>query len=374
MRGLNIFLDFAFTNSGVKGKIICPYQKCKFKKWQSREEVYDHLIIKPFPKGHTVCLLHGKRRVNDEASQVMAKAPQVMAEEDGGRVEINDNICEMINDVFADHCFGNDTANDDEMGVESSHTRSHDGTNFFELMQDEQQTKIPNSFYEAKKVINKLGLHYTKIDACPELRPLLETLRHLLFSPRVEAILYAVVTGANKGIGFGVCKKLASSGVVVVLTVKDEERGLKAIQTLKEFGLSDLLVFHQLDVDDPASVATLAHFIKTKFGKLDILIAFVGVEVLLENKNLVFLGTSREKGYEPLPFATGNTIYTKQSRGSTNHKGVAKGCPIYFIQEFENALASFPSTLHFDAAWAFDVDDRWPPSDACLFLGQNPIC
>jgi len=26
--------------------------------------------------------------------------------------------------------------------------------------------KIPCSFYEAKKIINKLGLHYTKIDAC----------------------------------------------------------------------------------------------------------------------------------------------------------------------------------------------------------------
>ncbi|XP_027925736.1 (+)-neomenthol dehydrogenase-like, partial [Vigna unguiculata] len=83
---------------------------------------------------------------------------------------------------------------------------------------------------------------------------------------------YAVVTGANKGIGFGVCKKLASNGVVVVLTARDEERGLKAVESLKEFGLSDLLVFHQLDVNDPASVATLAHFIKTKFGKLDILV------------------------------------------------------------------------------------------------------
>ncbi|XP_052732434.1 uncharacterized protein LOC128196236 [Vigna angularis] len=30
-----------------------------------------------------------------------------------------------------------------------------------------EHAKIPNSFYEAKKVISKLGLHYTKIDACP---------------------------------------------------------------------------------------------------------------------------------------------------------------------------------------------------------------
>ncbi|MCI17641.1 (+)-neomenthol dehydrogenase, partial [Trifolium medium] len=87
-----------------------------------------------------------------------------------------------------------------------------------------------------------------------------------------EAKRYAVVTGANKGIGYGICKKLASSGVVVLLTARNEERGLKAIERLKkEFDLSDFVIFHQLDVDDPASVATLVSFIKTMFGKLDIL-------------------------------------------------------------------------------------------------------
>ncbi|BAT91530.1 hypothetical protein VIGAN_07013100, partial [Vigna angularis var. angularis] len=145
MRGLNTFLDFAFTNSGVRGKIVCPCQKCNFKKWQSREEVYEHLIIKPFPKGYTMWLLHGERRVNE-------KAPQVMVEEDGGRVEINDNMCEMINDVFAHHCSTNDMVDDDDMGAESSHTRSHDGTNFFELMQDGQQ-----SLYEGCDKYSKLS-------------------------------------------------------------------------------------------------------------------------------------------------------------------------------------------------------------------------
>ncbi|PNY14768.1 (+)-neomenthol dehydrogenase [Trifolium pratense] len=87
-----------------------------------------------------------------------------------------------------------------------------------------------------------------------------------------EAKRYAVVTGANKGIGYGICKKLASSGVMVLLTARNEERGLKAIERLKkEFDLSDFVIFHQLDVDDPASVATLVSFIKTMFGKLDIL-------------------------------------------------------------------------------------------------------
>jgi len=91
----------------------------------------------------------------------------------------------------------------------------------------------------------------------------------------------------------------------------------------------------------------------------------------------------------------GNKIYTKHSREkqacinrSTNHNGATKACTIYFIQEFENALASFVSKdfttraksytsmslcAFSDAAWAFDAEDRWPTSDACLFLGQNLI-
>ncbi|KAK2354524.1 neomenthol dehydrogenase [Trifolium repens] len=121
-----------------------------------------------------------------------------------------------------------------------------------------------------------------------------------------EAKRYAVVTGANKGIGYGICKKLASSGVVVLLTARNEERGLKAIETLKkEFNLSDFVIFHQLDVDDPASVATLVSFIKTMFGKLDILVNNAGVsggkllngDALLRKRNGAEIDW-KEVGYE----------------------------------------------------------------------------
>ncbi|GMJ01546.1 short-chain dehydrogenase/reductase 1 [Hibiscus trionum] len=88
---------------------------------------------------------------------------------------------------------------------------------------------------------------------------------------------YAVVTGANKGIGFGICKQLASQGIMVVLTARDEKRGLEAVEKLKELGLSDNVVFHQLDVTDPASVASLVEFIETQFGKLDILVNNAGI-------------------------------------------------------------------------------------------------
>lgn len=60
----------------------------------------------------------------------------------------------------------------------------------------------------------------------------------------------------------------------MVLTARDEERGLKAVEKLKiSAGLSDdSVIFHQLDVADPSSVASLAEFIKTKLGRLDILV------------------------------------------------------------------------------------------------------
>ncbi|XP_037459846.1 (-)-isopiperitenone reductase-like [Triticum dicoccoides] len=93
----------------------------------------------------------------------------------------------------------------------------------------------------------------------------------------------AVVTGGNKGIGFEVCRQLASDGgVTVVLTARDETRGTEAVEKLRTLGLTDAnVVFHQLDITDASSIATLADFLKTRFGKLDILVnnaAIAGVE------------------------------------------------------------------------------------------------
>ncbi|KAJ4966077.1 hypothetical protein NE237_017926 [Protea cynaroides] len=81
----------------------------------------------------------------------------------------------------------------------------------------------------------------------------------------------AVVTGANKGIGLEICRQLAMNGVAVILTARDEKKGVESVEKLKKSGLSDV-VFHQLDVKEPASIASLAHFIKTQFGVLDILV------------------------------------------------------------------------------------------------------
>ncbi|KAI3444586.1 hypothetical protein Pfo_001251 [Paulownia fortunei] len=88
---------------------------------------------------------------------------------------------------------------------------------------------------------------------------------------------YAVVTGANKGIGLEICRQLASRGITVVLTARDEKRGLEAVEELKGSSLSGCVIFHQLDVTDLASIASLAEYIRSQFGKLDILVNNAGI-------------------------------------------------------------------------------------------------
>ena len=85
----------------------------------------------------------------------------------------------------------------------------------------------------------------------------------------------ALVTGANKGIGFETARQLAARGITVLLGARDEKRGLEAAETLKKEGLD--VQFIQLDVNDPASQDNAAKFIADKFGKLDILINNAGV-------------------------------------------------------------------------------------------------
>lgn len=87
----------------------------------------------------------------------------------------------------------------------------------------------------------------------------------------------AVVTGANKGIGLEICRQLASKEIKVVLTARDEKRGIEAAEKLKESGLSDYVFFHRVDVAKPESINSLAAFIKSQFGKLDILVNNAGI-------------------------------------------------------------------------------------------------
>ncbi|KAL3325346.1 hypothetical protein AABB24_039112 [Solanum stoloniferum] len=101
-----------------------------------------------------------------------------------------------------------------------------------------------------------------------------------------DACKYAVVTGANKGIGFETVKKLANSGVTVVLTARDENRGTEATSLLNEQGFSNV-VFHQLDVQDAQSIESLAKFVQTQYGRLDILVNNAGASGVVPDEDVL---------------------------------------------------------------------------------------
>jgi len=85
----------------------------------------------------------------------------------------------------------------------------------------------------------------------------------------------ALVTGANKGIGFEVVRQLAASGCTVLLGARNKALGEEAAATLKREGHD--VRYLSVDLDDPATTAAAARQIEADFGHLDILVNNAGI-------------------------------------------------------------------------------------------------
>lgn len=99
--------------------------------------------------------------------------------------------------------------------------------------------------------------------------------------PRSAAVQRcALVTGANKGIGFHICRSLLQAGVEVIVTARDQDRGHEALARLRAgLGGAGLLGFIRLDVRDELSVAQLPIAVSEMLprGHLDILVNNAGI-------------------------------------------------------------------------------------------------
>lgn len=85
----------------------------------------------------------------------------------------------------------------------------------------------------------------------------------------------ALVTGGNKGIGFEICRQLASQGWKVLLTARNPDAGMAAREKLAAQG-GDVL-FHPLDVTDPEAIERVREYVERELGRLDVLVNNAGV-------------------------------------------------------------------------------------------------
>jgi NAD(P)-dependent dehydrogenase (short-subunit alcohol dehydrogenase family) len=85
----------------------------------------------------------------------------------------------------------------------------------------------------------------------------------------------ALITGANKGIGFATARQLGGRGMTVLVGARDAGRGREATHRLRGGGADAHHV--ALDVTDEESVAGAAKRIETEYGHLDVLVNNAGI-------------------------------------------------------------------------------------------------
>jgi NAD(P)-dependent dehydrogenase (short-subunit alcohol dehydrogenase family) len=85
----------------------------------------------------------------------------------------------------------------------------------------------------------------------------------------------ALITGANKGLGFEISRQLARQSIRVVMGVRDATKGQVAANQLLQSGLE--VEFQCLDVTDAGSIEAIRGYLDETYSKLDILINNAGV-------------------------------------------------------------------------------------------------
>ncbi|MFB9991892.1 SDR family oxidoreductase [Deinococcus oregonensis] len=87
----------------------------------------------------------------------------------------------------------------------------------------------------------------------------------------------ALITGANKGLGFEIARQLGQQHHTVLVGARDAERGERAAQHLRGEGLDAHFV--PLAVTSDASVTAAATLIEERFGRLDVLVNNAGISL-----------------------------------------------------------------------------------------------
>ena len=112
----------------------------------------------------------------------------------------------------------------------------------------------------------------------------------------------ALVTGANKGIGFEVARQLARLGFHVYLGARNLRAGRAAAEKLKDDGK---VTFLEIDISKPESIRRAAAKFSRQSDRLDILVNNAGIivdgdEAILTTTTEIFENTLRTNALGPL--------------------------------------------------------------------------
>ncbi len=94
----------------------------------------------------------------------------------------------------------------------------------------------------------------------------------------------AIVTGAGRGIGFGIAETLCRQGARAIIGELDAQRGEEAAAKLRAQGFAAEAI--QLDVTQPASCRVLAERVRDTHGRIDVLVNNAGLFVLQKSEEM----------------------------------------------------------------------------------------
>jgi NAD(P)-dependent dehydrogenase (short-subunit alcohol dehydrogenase family) len=86
----------------------------------------------------------------------------------------------------------------------------------------------------------------------------------------------ALISGANKGIGYEIAHGLGARKITVLVGARDKGRGEAAVEKLKAEGVDARFI--ELDVTDHGTIQRAGERIEKDFGRLDILINNAGID------------------------------------------------------------------------------------------------
>jgi NAD(P)-dependent dehydrogenase (short-subunit alcohol dehydrogenase family) len=129
----------------------------------------------------------------------------------------------------------------------------------------------------------------------------------------------ALVTGANKGIGYEIARQLGKKGFHVLVGARNPDAGNEAVASLKQAGAS--AEFVHIDVTDPKSIHQAAKEVAAKYDHLDALVN--NAAIMEDDKNILdveddtVLGTFTTNTLGPLRVTQAFSPLLKKSSHAT---------------------------------------------------------